>query len=82
MMCAICGVRKGALFVVEKNRRDESEIRQMRSASERIVERGDITGIELEPLDRGAHGKRSGAEMNRDVRSLRDQLAAGVEDRA
>ena len=70
------------LLVTEENRRDQRQIGQMSAARERIIERGDVAGKKFEALDRGAHRKRRRSEMHRNMRGLRDQLAAPIEQRA
>ncbi len=80
-MGTVGGERERAALSAEEDRSDQRQVRQMRAAGKRIVDRGDVAWAKLEPFDRGAHGKRSGAEMDRDMGGLRDQFAAAVEQR-
>ena len=72
----------GRRSIADKYRRDQRQVGQMRSARERIVQRCDVAALEIEVRDCRAHRQRSRAEMHRNVRGLRDQLAARVENRA
>ena len=62
--------------------RHQRDIRQVRAATERIVEHGDIAGRELERIHRRPHRHGHGAEMHRHVVAHSDDLAACVEHRA
>ena len=81
-MGAVGGERERASLVAKEDRSDQGEVRQMRSAGKRIVDRGDVARAKLEPFDRGAHGKWRRAKMDRDMGGLRDQFAAAIEQRA
>ena len=70
--------------VRREHRGDHGDVGQVRAAVIRVVERVDVARPDVPPvagdhhLDRLAHR----AEVHRDVRGVRDQVALGVEDRA
>ena len=51
----------------------------MGAAGEGIVDGSDVARFELEPFDHRAHRERRRAEMNGNVRGLRNQFAAAVD---
>ena len=69
-------------FAPEKHGRDERDVRQMRSAPERIVQHHDIARLHDEGVDGRPNRQRHGAEVNGHVIALGDRLAPCVIHRA
>ncbi len=65
--------------IANENRRDHSDIRQVRAAQIGIVEQDHIARRELaKTLKRGSHRGGHGAQVHGDMRGLRDQTSLGV----
>ena len=81
-MGAVGDVGEGTTTAGQENRGHHGHVGQMRSARERVVQDRDVTGTERHGGDRRAHGQRRRPQVDGNVRRLRDQPAAGVEQRA
>ncbi len=67
---------------MNKHRCDERDVGQVRAAAEWVVEHGDVAGLELQFIERGAHRHGHGAEVHRHVVAHGDDGAGGIEDSA
>ena len=67
-----------------EHRRDDRDVRQMRAAVERVVQRDHVARLQRGAaiVQHGAHAFAHRAEMHRHVRRVRHQEALGVEDGA
>ena len=82
VMRAIGDVGEGPAASAQEDGGHHRHVGQMGTARERVVQHRHVAGAERHAGDRGADGQRRRAEVHRDVRRLRDERAAGVEDRA
>ena len=60
----------------------QSDVGQVRTARERIVDHGDVTAAKIQALDCGLHRHRHRAKMHRHVIAHGNDLGVAIEDRA
>ena len=65
--------------VLDKDRRDDRDIRKVRAAVKRIIQNRHVARPKGQVPAAGFHGKRHGSEMNRDVGGLCHQMTFFVE---
>src|SRR5262249_15202942 len=82
MMRAVGNEERWPRFTTQENRHDQSNVRKMRPASERVVEDGNVARSEVEGGASGGYGGRHRAKMHGHVIAHGQNVAVGVVDGA
>ena len=77
-MRAVRDVERGLGLARQKDSGDGGDVRQMRSALEWVIQNSDVARLQREAAQRGLHGQRHGAQVDRHVIAHGDRFARVV----